>query len=224
MDGATIATRGPVLRWRRSILPGLLAMPLFLLCVAIGLAALGSAFGKLPLPPPLAVLEGRLPFVFRIHMVAGGVGMLLVPLALALRHRPWVHRPLGRVTAAVLLIAAVAGLPSALLSEANGTARLGFAAQAALCVAALASGWHAIRCRDAVRHARWMTRAAAILSGVIWLRLMVAAAVMLSLPFDAAYAAIAWSSWLLPLLGVLLVQRVRGPRPAWRSVRSDAAS
>lgn len=188
---------------------------LALSCVAVGLTAIGSAAGLFSLPPPLALLNERLHTVFPLHMVTGGLGLVLLPLVLLLRRRAAWHRPLGRIAAALLLAAAVTGLPSGLLSEATGAARAGFAMQALLCGAFVALGWRAIRARDAACHARWMLRAAAVVSGVLWLRLAMPAAVGLWpwLSFDDAYAGIAWGSWSLPLAVVLLVQWRHRPGP-----------
>jgi uncharacterized membrane protein len=184
-----------------------LCWALALFCVAIALSALGAALGFAPLPEPLTILDARLPGVFRLHMATGGAGLLLLPAVLAARRAPRLHRPLGRAAAGLLLASAATGLPSALMSEAAGGARAGFAAQALLCVLFLARGWRAIRAGDAARHARWMVRAAAVLSGVLWLRPMMAGAAWLWLPFDLAYAGTAWACWALPLAVVLLAQR-----------------
>lgn len=186
------------------------ATALALFAAATGLAALGSAAGVLPLPRPLAMLDQGLPIAFRFHMLAGGLGLIGLAAVLPLRGRPAWHRPLGRLTAALLLGAAAAGLPAALFSEATWPARAGFAAQSALTALCLVLGWRAIRARDRAVHVRWMLRAAAIVSGVVWLRLAVPVAVWLWLPFDAAYAVIAWASWAVPLGAVLAAQRLRG--------------
>jgi hypothetical protein len=204
------AAMGP--RGRRAFL-GLGAIALALLSLAVGMAALETALGLADLPHPLAMLDARLPVVFRIHMLAGALGLMLLPVALALRGVPWLHRRLGRAAAALLLVAALAGVPSALASEAAWPARLGFLAQGTCCATFLALAWCAIRRRDAAAHARHMARAAAIVSGVIWLRLAVGSAVALQLPFYASYAAIAWASWLVPLLAVWFVGARRRQHP-----------
>jgi hypothetical protein len=200
---ATAATlrRGDEGAWLRgsAALLAFGAISLALLSIAVGAAALGSALGLAPLPHPLAILDVRLPVVFRIHMAVGGAGLVLLPFALALRRRQHLHRRLGGAASALLLVAALTGMPAALASEASWPARLGFLAQGMCCAVFLGLAWRAIRRRDAACHARRMACAAAILSGVIWLRLLVAAAVALQLPFDACYATIAWGSWLVPL-------------------------
>ena len=49
------------------------------------------------------------------------------------------------------------------------------------------------------RHARFMIAMAAVASGAIWLRLVMFAADLADVPFDAAYAVAAWACWLVPL-------------------------
>jgi hypothetical protein len=78
-------------------------------------------------------------------------------------------------------------------------ARLGFLTQGVLCLAFLAGAVWAIRARDIERHARFMLQVGAIVFGAVVLRLMMALAAVLELPFDAAYAATAWLCWALPL-------------------------
>jgi uncharacterized membrane protein len=127
---------------------------------AVAVAALGSAVGVPELPEPLAVLDRRLPGVFRLHMVASGLGLLLLPWIIAVRSRPTLHRRLGRIGVVLLLVGAVAALPAGLQSEAVLLARLGFLTQGVLCVAFLAGAVRAIRSRNIARHARFMLQAA----------------------------------------------------------------
>lgn len=186
------------------------------LAAAVGIAALGSAIGLPSLPEPLAELEHRLPGIFKTHMVAAGLGLILLPWILLLRHRPAIHRVLGRIGAALLFVGAVASLPGAMQSEAVPLARLGFLTQGVLCLVFLAGGVTAIRRRNARRHAQQMVRLSALVSGVIVLRALMAVAMSLGFPFDPTYAALAWLSWLLPLAMVMLWPTL-ARRPLWTS-------
>lgn len=187
----------------------------------VGVAALGSATGLPPLPEPLAELDHRLPGIFKAHMVAAGLGLILLPWILLLRHRPSIHRVLGRLGAALLFVGAVTSLPSALHSEAVPLARLGFSAQGILCLVFVVGGVSAIRRRDARGHAQLMVRLSAVVSGVIVLRVLMAVAMSLGWPFDPIYAALAWLSWLLPLAMVMLWPTA-ARLPMWAN-RSSAA-
>jgi hypothetical protein len=176
---------------------------------AVAVAALGSAIGIPELPEPLAVLDRRLPGVFRLHMVASGLGLLGLPWIVAVHSRPELHRRLGRIGAVVLFVGAATALPAALRSEAVLLARLGFLTQGVLCLAFLAGAVRAIRARDIERHARCMLQVGATIFGAVVLRIMMALAAVFELPFDAAYAAIAWLSWALPLAIVSIWPPIR---------------
>lgn len=184
------------------------------LASSVGVVALSSAIGLPPLPEPLAELELRLPGIFALHMVASGLGLILLPWILLLRHRPSLHRGLGRVGAGLLFVGAATSLPSALLSEAGPVARLGFFTQGALCLVFLVGGVRAIWMHDRQRHVRMMMRVSALVLGAIVLRALLAAATSLGWPFEATYTALAWLSWCLPLTLVMLWPTVStGPRP-----------
>jgi len=172
------------------------------LAAATGIAALGSGLGMSALPRALAILDQRLPGIFRVHMVASGLALILIPCTVLLRRYRSAHRYVGRVTVALVLTGAIASLPSSLASEASPLARLGFFTQGVLCLAFLLQAIRAIRMGKVERHARLMLCIGAIMFGAVLLRLMMALAVRLQLPFEAAYAIIAWLSWALPLTGV----------------------
>lgn len=176
-----------------------------LLAAAIGAAALASGCGFLPLPPPLALIDLRLPIIFRIHMMCGGVGLMLFPWVMLFRRRRTLHRFWGRLCLGLLLASALAALPAALASEARPMARLGFMVQGSLTLYCLAAGFQAIRHGDPKSHRHFMVSVAAILSGVALLRVMLHLATqIMALEFDAAYAVIAWTSWGIPFLAVQL--------------------
>jgi hypothetical protein len=145
-------------------------------------------------------------------MLSAGLGLILLPWILLLRHRPSLHRGLGRVGAGLLLVGAATSLPSALLSEAGPVARLGFFTQGALCLVFLVGGVRAIWMHDRQRHVRMMTRVSALVLGAIVLRALLAAAMSLGWPFEATYTAIAW---LVPSAdaGHALANRLHRPAP-----------
>jgi len=180
---------------------------------ATGATALAEAFGALDLPYQLVLLDQRLPGIFRIHMAASGLGLILLPCVLLLRRQPAAHRIFGRASASSLFIGVAAGLPTAVMSGALPLARLGFLAQGILCLVLLAQAIAAISKRRVDDHERAMLRVSAILFGVVVLRLAVVVVSGTEIRFDIAYAIIAWLSWLAPLL---IVQRSIPMRPMRR--------
>jgi uncharacterized membrane protein YozB (DUF420 family) len=156
-------------------------------------------------------------------MAASGLGLILLPWALLLRHSHAAHRAVGRAAAALLMVGLAASLPCALLSAALPVARAGFAAQGLLGLALLAQAVNAISRGRVVPHKRAMLRAASLLSGVVVLRLMVWAAAAWPANFDMAYAVIAWLSWVIPLTAAELWLQRRFPIRAATSVVNRAA-
>jgi hypothetical protein len=191
-----------------------------LLAGAVGAAAIGSSLGFPPLPRPLATIDLHLPVIFRVHMMAGGGGLVLFPWVILLRRRKPVHRFVGRFALGLLCLGALAALPSALASEALPAAKLGFLTQGLLTLYFLTASFRAIRRGDRESHARGMLCVAAIMIGVVLLRIMLYCALHLELEFNIAYAAIAWISWGIPLTAMLLRNRMVRPQTVGCSKRS----
>jgi len=75
----------------------LLVMPMALVAIALGL-------GLRPLPYELFAVLQRLPLAFPLHMIASGAALILVPIAAFARPRRGIHRALGRMAAAAVVI------------------------------------------------------------------------------------------------------------------------
>jgi Predicted membrane protein (DUF2306) len=170
-----------------------------LLAVPTGIVAVGEATGVLPLPFNLFLVDERLPGIFKLHMLASGAALLLIPLVIALRRRRTWHKPLGRLAAALVLLGALTALPVALASHSVAMARAGFFAQGLVWLSLIALGVIAVRERRFALHARLMLAMAAVASGALWVRLTTAVATTYGLPFDQVYGCIAWLGWMVPL-------------------------
>jgi uncharacterized membrane protein YozB (DUF420 family) len=175
-----------------------LAVAFVLLAIPTGLVALGEGAGSLALPFNLHLTDQRLPGVFKLHMLASGAALVLIPLVIALRrHRRW-HRPLGRITAVFVVLGALSAFPVAWESSSVAMARFGFAAQGAAWLSLVVAGVIAIRRKNMQRHAELMLAVAAVASGAIWVRLTTAVATSYDLPFDPIYGCAAWAGWIVP--------------------------
>lgn len=159
------------------------------------------------LPYELFLLDQRLPVIFRIHMAAAGLALMLISAALLARPHPGWHRLLGRLASVAVITGGVTALPSALLSEATWTARAGFLVQACVWLVLLGAGLSAIRAGRIANHRDAMLSMLAVASGAVWLRFAMAAAAGLQLPFQCTYAILAWASWLVPLVVVWRLTR-----------------
>ena len=192
------------------------ALMFFLLALPVGLTALGAATGLLRLPYELAMVEQRLPLVFRTHMLASGLALLLVPCAIV-SHGLSLHKLLGRSAATLVVAGGITALPVAIASEASAAARAGFFLQALVWIALVLLAIAAIRGGNRTRHMWLMLAVAAVASGAFWLRLASWAVVKLSLPFETAYALAAWLSWMLPMCVIYLIARCTADDAAHRT-------
>ena len=149
------------------------------------------------------VLAERMPVVFKAHMVSSAVALLLIPAVIAMRRRPDVHRMLGRVLGAFVVIGGLTALPVAIFSHSSFVARAGFFVQGLVWMSLLAAAILAIRKGDRARHVSLMLAMAAVATGAVWFRLMIGSAIYFHLPFEPVYSAAAWFGWLVPLAIVL---------------------
>lgn len=200
------------------------AVAFVLLALPTGLVALGEGAGQLPLPFNLHLTDQRLPGIFKLHMLASGAALVLIPLVITVRrHRRW-HRPLGRITAVFVVLGALSSFPVAWESSSVAMARAGFAAQGVAWLALIVSGVIAIWRKDMQRHAALMLAMAAVASGAIWVRLTTAVATSYDLPFDAIYGCAAWAGWIVPWALVSFAgNRLIAPGPARVSKRPLAS-
>jgi hypothetical protein len=176
-----------------------------LLAVPTAIVALAEGAALLPLPFNLFLVDQRLPGIFKLHMFASGGAMLLIPLTIAVRRdRSW-HKPLGRLTAAMVVVGGLTALPVALYSHSVAIARAGLFAQGVVWLTLIALGVIAVRKRQLATHAHLMLAVAAVASGALWVRLTTAVATAYALPFDPVYGCIAWLGWMVPLAVVTLL-------------------
>lgn len=147
----------------------------------------------------MALVDQRLPVIFRVHMLASAMVLILLPFAFALRFRPELHRKMGWTLGAFVVAGGLTALPVAIFSYSSLVARAGFFVQGIVWLALFGSAISAIRRGDRARHAALMLAMAAVTTGAVWFRLLTGSAILLDLPFEPVYAASAWIAWLAPL-------------------------
>jgi hypothetical protein len=183
--------------------------------VPVALGAVALALGWLPLPYPLFLVRQRLPLAFPLHMLASGLALILIPIAVLVRRRRGAHHAVGRAAAVCVAIGGTTALLVAVASEATLMARAGLFAQGLVWLALMAAAIAAIRRGAVTQHARLMIAMAAVASGAVWLRLTIYAAVSAGLAFEPIYAVAAWVCWMAPLAIALswrIEIRDRSPR------------
>ena len=209
----TVSVSDPVKRALRWVI--LTAIAAFVIMAAI--KALTAAFLNDDFPEGLAIKVELLPVIFPLHMLTGGLALLLVPLAIALRRRPRWHRIAGRIAAADVLVAGVTALPVALVVPVTLGSALGFTAQGGAWLILLALGIWNIRRGRIAAHRAMMVMLAATTSGAIFFRIYLALWAIFAhgRHFDLFYACDAWIAWLLPLGISARLMRQNG---TWRSI------
>jgi uncharacterized membrane protein YozB (DUF420 family) len=173
--------------------------------------------------------------VLYAHIVFGGIALLLGPLQFArgLRERsPRVHRMLGRVLVASMLLAAIAGLVLAPVNSGGLVGALGFGSLAILWGAFTVLGFLAIRRRDVATHRRWMIRAFALTYAAVMLRLWIPVLILAQVPFGVdgdqlfpnAYAIVPFLCWVPNLIVAEVIVRRGATRGSVGGRRVAAAS
>jgi predicted membrane protein DUF2306 len=176
-----------------------LALIASLLVVPTALIAIVQGLGLVQLPYELFLVGQRRPIAFPLHMVASGLALILIPIAAFARRKRGVHRAAGRMAAICVAVGGVTALFVALASEATPVARAGFFVQGLVWLALLATALAAIRRGDVARHHEFVIAMAAVAFGAIVLRLVMAGAAAIDLPYDMAYGVAAWGCWVGPL-------------------------
>ena len=191
----------------------LAALALFVIQTAV--KALRSPWQIDDFPEALAIKVELLPWLFPLHMVAGGLVLLLIPLTLLLRHWPRWHRPLGRITATVVLVAGLTAFPVALVAPVTPVSAWGFAAQGFVWLVLLALGLRNIRLRRRQAHRAAMLLMAATTTGAIFFRVYLALWAIFGTfrYYEAFYAADAWIAWTLPLAAMAIFLKRTGASP-----------
>ncbi len=182
--------------WRWLILA---ALGIFVTYVAI--RGISESFDNDGFPEALAVKLELMPIIFPVHMVTGGLALLLVPLVLFLRGTKW-HRLVGRVAAADILIAGVTAIPVAVLLPVTKISAAGFAAQGTTWLVLLSLGIWNIRSGRVGAHRACMLMMAAVTAGALFFRIYLGLWKYLGVPkyFYTFYAVDAWMAWSLPLI------------------------
>ena len=194
----------------------------FIVLAAIGLFVIKTALKALrspwlvdDFPEALAIKVELMPWLFPLHMIAGGMVLLLIPAALLVRHRARWHRPLGRVTAAVVLIAGLTAFPVALIAPVTRLSAWGFAAQGGVWLVLLAIGLRNVHLGRLGAHRAAMLLMAATTTGAVFFRVYLALwAIFGDLRhYEMFYAADAWIAWSVPLAATAFFLRSTGASP-----------
>lgn len=171
------------------------------LAIAVAGYAVAGALGWAPLAPFVA--DSPDPRAFFLHMLGGGVALLLGPW----QFRPgWdggrsrLHRWMGVAYLIAVLVSGMSGLWLARIAQTGAVAVFGFGF---LAIAWLTTGTMAYVRARAHRyqvHRHWMIRNYALTLAAVTLRIYLPGSLANGIAFDLAYPIIAWACWVPNLL------------------------
>ncbi|WP_176399807.1 DUF2306 domain-containing protein [Novosphingobium sp. B 225] len=167
-------------------------------------------------PEELLIKAELLPVIFPVHMVTGGLALLLVPGAILLSGRARWHRPVARLAALDVALAGLTAFPVAWVQPVTIASAMGFSAQGLLWLVLLGLGLRSIRRGNRAAHRACMLLMAAATSGAVFFRVYLALfAIYGSYRYYTwFYACDAWLAWGLPvLLTALWLKRTGGFPP-----------
>lgn len=149
------------------------------------------------------------PLLTRLHVLAGGLFLLLAPLQFWRRFRNshrGVHRWSGRLLLVLLIISVSASVPFGILAPYAGAPEgVIVTAVTLLTVGGAARAYWAIRTQRVDLHREWMLRVFALAAGIASVRLVDTALILLILPFVSSvtiFVLSLWLGWGLTLAGV----------------------
>lgn len=175
-----------------------------------GVAAYAAAVLLLPHfgPPFVAELRAHLALPLFMHLAGGSIALAAGAWQLnsQLRaRRPSLHRRIGRVYVAAVLVGGVGAAILAPRSQEGIVTHWGFGLLAVAWLGTTGVAYRAIRRRDLASHRRWMLRSYALTFAAVTLRIYLPLSQALGLPFGPSYQVISWLCWVPNLLLVELL-------------------
>lgn len=144
--------------------------------------------------------------VFFTHVGLGATALALGPFQFWRKFRNRrlnLHRQLGKVYVAAILVASVCAFCAAWFASTGWVAAVGFASLAAAWFYTTLRAYQAIRARKLKVHEQWMYRSYAVTLSAVTLRIILPLELaVFRLPFSTAYPIVAWLCWVPNLVFV----------------------
>jgi len=156
--------------------------------------------------------HGWYKFAFYTHIVCGPFAILIATFLVwsgKQNLRVALHRALGKIQFALVLLLAPSGLIMATRTHTGVVAGIGFALLAVLTLASMVLALVHIRRGDLDQHRVWAIRLFIMLLSPILLRMISGIAVLTGNESAGLYQFSAWGSWLAPLIVHELIRRIR---------------
>lgn len=181
---------------------------LWVLCVLVALVSLSGQRGPLPVTMPhVAHYLVNAKVALYGHIIFAPLALLLMPLQFMSKlraRRRVLHKTVGRIYVASIVIAGVSSVVMLPSSQASLWANSGFAVLAVLWIGFTIKAMMAARAGDIQTHQRWMLRSATLTFAAVTLRLIMLPLVMSGWTVVETYDVTAWGSWVPTLIFVEL--------------------
>jgi uncharacterized membrane protein len=175
---------------------------------ALAFIVVGYAVGLLWVPEYRpSFLRARIadaPLAVFGHIAASAIALAIGPFQLSTRlrtRRLELHRWMGRVYIISVIVGSCSAIALATKSMGGVPAHVGFGLLGGLWVLTATLAYQRIKVYDIADHRRWMIRSYSLAFAAVMLRIYLPIAVtVMRIPFDQAYAAIAWLCWVPNLI------------------------
>jgi len=184
------AKTGRFLFWFTSIAVALVSWRFFIL-------GLETAF------PNMVHQLGAPQMMFYAHVAASPLALLILPFQLSAKFRagrPDLHRWFGRIYCLMVLVGGIGGMAIAFSADGGPVARAGFFLLSLAWLVTTARAYVSIRAGRVGEHRAWMIRSAALTFAAVTLRLWLPAQLVAGVPYEIAYAIVAWLAWVPNLI------------------------
>ncbi len=154
--------------------------------------------------------------LFLLHIIASPLALILVPFQLTGRFRrrwPQIHQFIGRLYCLAVLVGGVSGFIIGFGAMGGMLTKAGFIILSVIWLATTAYGLQMAGQRRFAEHRVWMIRSAALTFAGVTLRLWLPLQLVAGVPFDTAYAVVAWLCW-VPNIFVAQYFLMRTTQPA----------
>jgi hypothetical protein len=184
---------------------------LWVLCPLVALATARVIFGGVAetMSDFLYHAELRAP-AFYSHIILASLALGLLPLQFSQRIRQrytTVHRWLGRIYGAAILVSGTGGFWLALTTQSGPIAAWGFAILAIAWIGATGAGvFHAVQ-HKILSHQAWMIRSAALTMAAVTLRIYLGIGAVYGHSYGDMAGFLAWSCWVPNLIVAELLIR-----------------
>jgi len=141
--------------------------------------------------------------MFYIHVAASPLALLIMPFQLSAKFRaarPDLHRWFGRTYLFTVLLGGTSGLAIALSVDGGPVIQAGFFFLSVFWLATTMRAYVSIRAGRIADHRAWMIRSAALTFAAVTLRLWLPAQLVAGIPYEIAYAIVAWLAWVPNLI------------------------